>query len=271
MMVEQGHAELSIAKQCALLSVSRSGFYYDPVPESEENLSILRMLDEQYFKTPFYGVERLLVLLAELGYTVNRKRLRRLMKIQGWRTLYCAPRTTRPDPAAYKYPYLLKEITISRKNQVWAIDITYLPMKNGFMYLCAIIDIHTRFVVSWGISNSMTAEWCCEIVAQAIKQYGKPEIVNSDQGSQFTSDVYINLLEKNGILISMDGKGRAIDNIYIERLWRTVKYEHVYLYAYPDGLSLYKGLQWYFKFYNEERKHQSLNDTTPLTRYRQAA
>jgi len=271
MMVEQGRGELSITGQCDLLSISRSGFYYEPVPESAENLAIMRLLDEQYFKTPFYGVERLLVLLTVLGYRINRKRLRRLMRVQGWRTLYCAPRTTRTDPTAYKYPYLLKGISIERKNQAWGIDITYLPMKNGFMYLCAIIDIHTRFVVGWGISNTMTAEWCCEIVAGAINRYGRPEIINSDQGSQFTSEVYTNLLKENNVQISMDGKGRAIDNIFIERLWRTVKYEHVYLYVYADGLSLYRGIADYFKFYNEERRHQSLNDITPHELYRQAA
>lgn len=160
-MVEPGHGQLSVARQFELLSISRSGFYYEWVPENGENLAILRMLDEQYLKTPFYGVERLLVLLVVQGYRINRKRLRRLMKVQGWRTLYCAPRTTRTDPAAYKYPYLLKGISIERKNQAWGIGITYIPMKNGFMYLCAIIDIHTRFVVGWGISNSMTDEWCC--------------------------------------------------------------------------------------------------------------
>jgi putative transposase len=271
LMVEPGHEKLSVTRQCALLSISRSGFYYEGVPESPENLAILRMLDEQYFKTPFYGVERLLVLLVVQGYSINRKRLRRLMKVQGWRTLYCTPRTTRIDPAAYKYPYLLKGISIERKNQAWEIDITYLPMKNGFMYLCAIIDIYTRFVVGWGISNSMTAEWCCDIVERAIRQHGQPEILNSDQGSQFTSELYIDLLKENKVQISMDGKGRAIDNIFIERLWRTVKYEYVYLYVHQDGLSLYKGLDQYFKFYNQERRHQSINDVTPHELYRQAA
>jgi putative transposase len=271
MLIEPAHMELSVAKQCALLNVGRSGLYYSPVKESEENLAIMRLLDEQYLKTPFYGVERLLVLLVVMGYAVNRKRVRRLMKLMGWQTLYCTPRTTRTDPAAYKYPYLLRGLSVERKNQVWAIDITYLPMKNGFMYLCAIIDIHTRFVVGWGISNSMTAEWCCEIVAGAIARHGKPEIINSDQGSQFTSGLYTDLLKENGVQISMDGKGRAIDNIFIERLWRTVKYEHVYLHAYEDGLTLYKGLNGYFNFYNDERRHQSLGYETPLTLYQCAA
>jgi putative transposase len=194
------------------------------------------------------------------------------MKLQGWQTLYPTPRTTRIDPAAYKYPYLLKGLAIERKNQVWAIDITYIPMKNGFMYLCAVIDLHTRYVVGWGISNTMTAEWCTEIVQDAISLHGKPEIMNSDQGSQFTSEIYIELLKKNDIQISMDGKGRAIDNIFIERLWRTVKYEHIYLHVYEDGLSLYKGLNTYLKFYNGERRHQSLSNKTPEEYYlKQAA
>lgn len=271
MLIEPNHSHLSVVKQCELLSVSRSGLYYAPVSESEENLAIMRKLDEQYFHTPFYGVKRLLVLMVGLGYRINRKRLRRLMGIQGWKTLYCAPRTTRIDPAAYKYPYLLRGLPIKGRNHVWAIDITYVPMKKGFMYLCAVIDIQTRYVVGWGISNSMTAEWVVEIVEDAIKINGKPEIINSDQGSQFTSEVYVKALKAHEIQISMDGKGRAIDNIYIERLWRTVKYEHIYLNVYDDGLSLYKGLQKYFSFYNDERRHQSLGYQTPANQYLQEA
>jgi len=270
-MTQKNHTDLPLAKQCELLGISRSGLYYEPVRESEENLAIMRWLDEQYLQTPFYGVERLLVLLVVLGYTINHKRLRRLMKLQGWQTLYPVPCTTRTDAAAYKYPYLLRGLSIERKNQVWAIDITYVPMQHGFMYLCAIIDVHTRFVVGWGISNTMTAEWCTEIVKDAIAIHGKPDIINSDQGSQFTSEVYTALLKASNIQISMDGKGRAIDNIFIERLWRTVKYEHIYLHVYEDGLSLFKGLQQYFSFYNGERRHQSLNYQTPLNLYNRAA
>lgn len=270
-MAEKNHIELSIVKQCELLGISRSGIYYEPVKESRENLEIMRFLDEQYFKVPFYGVERLLVVLVIAGYRINRKRLRRLMKLQGWQTLYPARRTTRIDPAAYKYPYLLKDLRIAKKNQVWAIDITYVPMKNGFMYLCAVIDIYTRYVVGWGISNSMTAEWCTEIVTEAIATHGKPEIINSDQGCQFTSELYTSFVKSNAIEISMDGKGRAIDNIFIERLWRTVKYEHIYLHVYEDGLALYAGLTQYFSFYNGERRHQSLANETPLTSYSRAA
>lgn len=271
MLVERNHSSVSIVKQCELLDINRSGFYYVPVAENEENLAIMRFLDEQYLKTPFYGVKRLVAELASKEYIVNPKRLRRLMKVQGWQTLYCRPRTTRIDPAAYKYPYLLRGLTVNGKNHVWAIDITYVPMQKGFMYLCAIIDLHTRFVVGWGLSNSMTAEWCAEVVEQAIKVNGKPEIINSDQGSQFTSEVYTGLLKKHEIQISMDGKGRAIDNIFIERLWRSVKYEHIYLYVHEDGLSLYQGLKQYFSFYNDERRHQSLNYQTPANNYEQQA
>lgn len=270
-MIDKETESISVVKQCELLEVSRSGLYYEPLKEREENLKVMRFLDEQYLRTPFYGVERLLVLLVVMGYRINRKRLRRLIKVMGWRTLYCAPRTTKADPAAYKYPYLLRGLKIECRNQVWAIDITYVPMKHGFMYLCAVIDVYSRYVVGWGVSNTMTAEWCTEIVAEAIERQGKPQIINSDQGSQFTSEAYIALLKKEEIQISMDGKGRALDNIFIERLWRTVKYEHIYLYVYEDGLSLYKGLQQYFTFYNGERRHQSLADETPLHVYGKVA
>ena len=271
LLVKEDHPGLSVVRQCELLSVSRSGLYYEPVKESKENLAIMRLLDEQYLRTPFYGVERLLVLLVVMGYRINRKRLRRLLILQGWQTLYPAARTTRIDPAAYKYPYLLKDLEVKHKNQVWATDITYLPMRNGFMYLCAVIDVYTRYVVGWGISNTMTAEWCTEIVQEAIAVHGSPTIMNSDQGSQFTSEVYTALLKDKGVQISMDGKGRAIDNIFIERLWRTVKYEHIYLHVYEDGLSLYKGLKQYFSFYNGERRHQSLGYETPQNCYLRAA
>jgi putative transposase len=266
-MIETEHPSLSIAKQCGLLDLNRSSFYYEPVAESEENLRILRWLDEQYLKTPFSGARKLIKQLEKEGHRLNMKRLHRLMKVQGWQTLYPEPRTTLSDPSKYKYPYLLRDLKTERRNQVWAIDITYVPMRKGFMYLCAIIDVHTRFVVGWGLSNSMTAEWVVGIVSDAILIHGKPEMMNSDQGSQFTSDVYVSLLQKEGIRISMDGKGRAIDNIFVERLWRSVKYEHIYLYAYDDGLTLYQGLYRYFEFYNHERLHQSLDYSTPASEY----
>ena len=262
-MVEKNSPHLSITNQCQLLSISKSSYYYVAQKESDENLSIMRLLDEQYFETPFYGALRLLALLTDKGYTINLKRVRRLMKIINWRTIYREPKTTVSDKIHYKYPYLLRNLKINRNNQVWEMDITYIPMGKGFMYLAAIIDVNSRYVVNWSISNSMTAEWCSEIVVEAIKKHGVPEIFNTDQGSQFTSDIFINTLENNKILISMDGKGRAIDNIYIERLWKSVKYENVYLNAYENGISLFSGLKEYFNFYNNNRFHQSLDYKVP--------
>ncbi len=263
--------DLSITKQCELLQINRTGLYYTPSPESDENLAIMRLLDEFYMDNPYYGVRKLVVVFVLKGYKINIKRMRRLMKIQGWRTLYCTPHTTKIDPAKYKYPYLLKGYSYERKNQVWSIDITYVPMKKGFMYLFAIIDVYSRYIVNWGVSNSMTAEWCASVIKDAIAIHGKPEIINSDQGSQFTSDVYINLLKENNIKISMDGKGRAIDNIYIERFWRSIKYEDIYFKMYENGTDLYDGINAYIRKYNEERPHQSLNYDTPTKWYNNAA
>jgi len=262
---------LSISTQCQLLTLTRSSFYYIPTGESEENLAIMRQLDEQYFSTPFYGVLRLTALLILSGFKVNKKRVRRLMKLMNWQTIYREPRTTISDKTHYKYPYLLRGLKIERCNQVWAMDITYIPMKTGFMYLTAIIDLHSRYVVQWSLSNTMSSEWCTEVLQEAIRNHGIPEIFNTDQGSQFTSEVFINTLIDKGIKISMDGKGRALDNIFIERLWRSVKYENVYLNVYENGLSLWKGLEQYFLFYNQERLHQSLNYHTPQQKYVLAA
>jgi putative transposase len=259
--------ELSKEKQCELLSIHRSGLYYRPIGESKENLEIMRKLDEQYFLTPFYGVNRLTVWLQLKGYAVNPKRVRRLMKLINWQTIYREPRTTISEKSHYKHPYLLRDVKIERNNQVWSMDITYIPMRKGFMYLTAIIDLHSRFVVNWSLSNTMTAEWCTQVLDEAIQKHGKPEIFNTDQGSQFTSDEFIKKLKDNEIQISMDGKGRALDNIFIERLWRSVKYENVYLNVYENGVDLYKGLNQYFNFYNKERMHQSLNYKTPNQLY----
>jgi len=270
-MVEPTHKELSVTRQIELLSIPRSSFYYVPVGESEENLAIMRLLDEQYMETPFYGVLRLTALLQLAGYPVNVKRVRRLMKLVNWQTIFREPKTTVSEKTHYKYPYLLRNLEIKKCNQVWAMDITYIPMKTGFMYLTAIIDLHSRYVIHWSLSNTMTAEWCTEVLKTAIEKHGKPEIFNTDQGSQFTSDVFINELKKNEIKISMDGKGRALDNIFVERLWRSVKYENVYLNVYENGLTLWKGLNDYFHFYNNQRLHQSLNYQTPKQKYQLAA
>ena len=270
-MVNSESATLPVSTQLNLLSIPSSSFYYTPKGESEENIQILRLLDEQYFKTPFYGVLRLKALLIGLGYKVNRKRVRRLMKLLDWKTIYRESKTSIGKKEHKKFPYLLRNIKIARCNQVWAADITYIPMKTGFMYLMAVIDLHSRYILHWSLSNTMSAEWCSEVLAQTIQKHGKPEIFNTDQGSQFTSDVFIKVLLENEIAISMDGRGRALDNIFIERLWRSVKYEHIYLNVYENGLSLWKGLDGYFQFYNNERPHQSLSYKTPALCYAKAA
>jgi putative transposase len=228
---------------------------------------IIELLKKQYQNTPFYGYRKILIWLKERGFVINKKRLKRLMKLANWQTIYRVPQTTIVNKEHEKYPYLLKDLEITHSNQVWATDITYIPMGKGFMYLTAIIDLHTRYVLNWSVSNTMSAHWCADLLKQTIEKYGKPEIFNTDQGSQYTSEVHTKLLINNNIKISVDGKGRAIDNIFIERLWRTVKYENVYLQAYDSALSLYNGLKKYFEFYNNERFHQSIDYETPSQMY----
>ena len=261
--------KISVNKQCKLLNINRNFVYYHPKSEIEENEKIIQLLQGQYALTPFYGYRKMTVWLQNQGFLVNEKRVRRLMKRSGWQTIYRAPKTTVINKEHKKYPYLLTGLEITKKNQVWATDITYIPMNKGFMYLIAIIDLHTRMVLNWEVSNSMNAEWCAKMLEETIEKYGKPEIFNTDQGSQYTSNVHVKVLQDNNIKISMDGKGRAIDNIFIERLWRSVKYENVYLQAYGDGISLHNGVKRYFNFYNNERFHQSLNYKTPSEMYHQ--
>lgn len=270
-MVEDNHPQLSKEAQCKLLGINRSGLYYVPKGESAENLEIMRLLDQQYLETPFYGVERVRAHLGRLNFKVNDKRVRRLMRTMGWQTLHPGPKTTVPDPARHKYPYLLRDLKVDAANQVWAVDITYIPMAHGFMYLFAIIDLHTRFVVGWDLSNTMTSEWCVQTIEKAIERHGKPQIINSDQGSQFTAALYVECLSRHSIQISMDGRGRAIDNIFIERLWRSVKYEHLYLHVYENGADLFDSCSEYFLFYNTRRPHQSLGYKTPSELYSKAA
>ena len=259
--------EISVFKQCYLLNISRSSFYYVAKEESEENIEIMALMDRQYLETPFYGYRKMLVWVISKGYNINAKRIKRLMKIMNWKTIYQEPKTTIIDKGHKKYPYLLKGLKIVKPNQVWATDITYIPMVKGFMYLTAIIDLHTRYVLNWQISNHMGADWCASFLKETIELKGKPEIFNTDQGSQYTSDLHTSILLDNNISISMDGKGRAIDNIFIERLWRTVKYEDIYLRAYSSGKELNDGLKAYFSFYNKKRPHQSLDYKSPYQYY----
>ena len=259
--------KLSIVKQCELLEISRSNLYYNNKEMPKEDFEIMKLLARQYYVTPFYGYRKVTIWLQNQNFLINQKRVRRLLKIINWKTIYREHRTTIINKEHKKYPYLLKGLEITHKNQVWATDITYIPMEKGFMYLCAIIDLHTRFVLNWSVNNTMSAEWCTEVLQSTIDKYGTPEIFNTDQGSQYTSDLHIKILTDNNIKISMDSKGRAIDNIFIERLWRTVKYENVYLKAYTDGISLHNGLKDYFEFYNNERFHQSLDYETPAQMY----
>ncbi len=264
---------ISLQRQCELLMIHRSGLYYQPVAESEENLAIMRLMDEQYLKTPYYGIRRLRVWVNNQGYTANPKRIKRLMDLMGWQTIYNKRNTSKRNNEHKVYPYLLRNMVVNRPNQVWAIDITYIPMRRGFMYLCAIIDIYSRYIVNWSISNTMTATWVRTVVEDAIFMHGQPEIINSDQGSQFTGHEYTSLLEnrEKKIQISMDGKGRAIDNIFIERFWKSIKYECIYLHLFEDGVQLYEGVKQYMQEYNTQRPHQSLHYKTPASIYKKAA
>ena len=262
---------VSIRKQCDLLGVYRSGLYYKPTEESQENLELMRLMDEQYLKKPTHGVLRMQDYLIGLGFVVNHKRVRRLLRLMGLLAIYPKRNLSKLGIAKYIRSYLLKGIKIERPNQVWAIDITYIPMKRGFLYLTAIIDLYSRYIVGWGISNSLEAESSHRVLKEAIDRYGKPEIINSDQGSQFTCNEWINYLEANDIKISMDGKGRAIDNIFIERFWRTLKVDYIYIRPAEDGLELYEGLSEYIDYYNHHQPHQGIGRKIPVNMYNLAA
>ena len=261
-MVDREHPALSTVRQCALLSISRSSVYYRPRGTSSKNLAMMKLIDQQYLTTPFYGSRRMKVWLGREGHSVNRKRVRRLMRTMGLQAIYRRPRTSKPGPGHKVYPYLLGGMEITRPNQVWAADITYIPMARGFHYLVAIMDWYTRYVVAWRLSNTLDADFCVETLEEALGK-GRPETFNTDQGSQFTGDGFTGLLKQHGVRISMDGKGRYTDNIFVERLWRTVKYEEVYLKAYSNGREARVGLEAYFYFYNNQRPHQALGYRTP--------
>jgi putative transposase len=260
--VDRQYPSLSVKRQCQLLGISRSGLYYKPVGMSEEDISLMNLIDRQYLATPFYGARKIAAWLKSQGQRGNRKRIRRLMRIMGLKAIYRRPRTSKPAPDHKIYPYLLSGMKITRPNQVWAADITYIPMARGFLYLVAIIDWYSRYVLSWRLSNTLDAGFCVAALQEALKR-GRPEVFNTDQGSQFTGEAFTGLLVQHGISISMDGKGSYNDNLFIERLWRTVKYEEVYLKAYQDGRDARIGLGNYFRFYNTERPHQALDYRTP--------
>jgi len=262
-MIDFKDSKISVLSQCKLLSVSRSSVYYKPKSRTQRDLDIMRIIDEQYLETPFYGSRSMRNHIRRLGWTINRKPIQRLMRLMGLQAIYPKPRTTKPHPQNKVYPYLLRGLKINRPDQVWAADITYVPMSRGFMYLVAIMDWYSRKVLSWRVSNSMDTDFCVEALEEAIGKYGCPEIFNTDQGSQFTSESFTNILKENNIKINMDGRGRFQDNIFIERLWWTVKYQYLYLRAFDNGKELRHGLKKWFQYYNQDRFHQSLEDWTP--------
>jgi putative transposase len=265
--IEPDHPDLSVSRQCDLVSIARSTFYREPAPETPLNLGLLRLIDEQFLQTPWYGSRQMTRHLRREGHDVGRKRVRRLMRKMSLVPIYQRPRTTVPNPEHRIYPYLLRDLTIGRPNQVWCADITYIPMQRGFLYLVAVMDWATRKVLSWRLSNTMDVEFCVEALDEAMAAFGKPEIFNTDQGSQFTSSRFTAALSAAGVRISMDGRGRWMDNVFIERLWRSLKYECVYLYAFETGSQLRTGLSKWVTYYNARRPHSSLGGGTPDEAY----
>jgi putative transposase len=268
-LIDPDH-ELSIENQCALLKVPRSTYYYEGAGESPENLALMEQIDRLYLAHPENGSRMMVRVLARQGVVVNRKRVQRLMNLMGIRSLAPQRKTTVANKEHFKYPYLLRGLLIDRPNQVWCTDITYIPFAKGFMYLVAIMDWHSRKVLSWRLSNTMTVDFCVAALEEALALFATPEIFNTDQGSQFTAHPFVKVLLDSGVQVSMDGVGRAIDNVFIERLWRTVKYDHVYLNPANSGNELRDGLEIYLNYYNEERPHSSLGDMTPDETYYQS-
>lgn len=268
-MVDTDERTLSIREQSNILQVNRSSLYYKPKGETDLNLKLMRILDELYLKHPTYGVRRMQEELRELGYSVNHKRVRRLLRLMRLEAIYPKKNLSKLGNAKYIYPYLLEHMEIDEPNKVWAIDITYIPMHKGFMYLTAIIDVYSRYIVGWSLSNTLDKEVQVDLLKDSMAEHGRPEVINSDQGSQFTSELWTSTLKDHGIRISMDGKGRALDNVYIERFFRTLKQDHVYLNPASDGLELYKGIDVYIKTYNK-RKHQGI-EQKPEVKYKEVA
>jgi putative transposase len=261
-LVERENPALPVSQQCRLLAVPRAGVYRQPVEVSAEDLVIMALIDRQYLARPYYGSRRMAAWLATQGHVVNRKRVQRLMRLLGLVAIYQRPNTSKPAAAHKIYPYLLGGLAIDRANQVWCSDITYIPMAKGFLYLVVIMDWASRAVLTWRLSNTLGADFCVEALEEALVRYGRPEIFNTDQGSQFTSDDFTGTLQRHGVTISMDGKGRCMDNIFVERLWRSLKYEEVYLHAYASVAEAKAGISAWLRFYNEERQHQSLGYRT---------
>jgi putative transposase len=266
-LVELNHPQLSVRRQCDLLGLCRSSLYYQPATESAENLELMRLIDQQYTARPFFGSRKMVIWLGEQGYPVNRKRVQRLMRLMGLEAVYPKPKLSLAGRGHKVYPYLLRDVTIDRPDQVWSTDITYVPLTCGFMYLAAVIDWYSRFVIAWRLSNTLDGSFCLELLEEALAQ-GRPEVFNTDQGSQFTAQAFTARLEAAGVAVSMDGKGRCLDNVFVERLWRTVKYEDIYLRGYEAVPQLTQGLARYFPFYNEQRPHQALAYRTPAAVYR---
>ena len=265
-LVEAGHPRLSLRRQCALLGLTRGSWYYQPVGPSAEDVELMRVLDEQYTATPFYGIRRMTAWLRRRGYAVNHTRVGRLLRQMGLEAIYPKPRLSQPAVGHVIYPYLLRGITVNRVNQVWSADITYVRLAGGFVYLVAVIDWCSRYVLSWAVSITMDGAFCVEALEQALR-HGQPEIFNTDQGAQFTSLAFTERLKHGGIRISMDGRGRALDNVFVERLWRSVKWEEVYLRDYQSVWDARQSLAQYFGFYNRERLHQALGYRTPAAVY----
>jgi putative transposase len=269
--LDHDHAELSIRRQCEMLGVARSGVYRKPRPVNDNDLEAMRRVDALFTARPFFGARRIARTLSEEGFPIDRKRARRLMRLMGVEALGPKPRTTKPAPGHKIYPYLLRDLTIDRPNQVWAADITYIPLPRGFLYLVAVIDWASRAVLSWRLSNTMDASFCVAALEEALAKHGKPEVFNTDQGSQFTGSAFTGVLIKAGVCISMDGRGRWMDNVFIERVWRSLKYEDVYLKGYADGREAKAGISEYFAFYNERRLHQALGYRAPMAVWREGA
>ena len=268
-MIRPGHSTLSIVRQCRLVSISRSGYYHKAQGESLENLALMGMIDRQFLETPFYGVRQMTWHLRAKGWTVNVKRVRRLMRLMGLTPIYQQPRTSSPAKGHKTYPYLLRGLKIERPNQVWCADITYIPMAKGFLYLVAIMDWWSRKVLAWRLSNIMDSQFCVDALEEAMGRYGPPEIFNTDQGSQFTSWTWTQGLREAGVRISMDGRGRFLDNIFIERLWRSLKYECIYLHAFSGGRDARQGIDQWMNFYNHRRPHAAHGGETPVRVYRE--